>query len=112
MCDVPDCGEDPVVCGAAIPRVRQIAERDGAGSVTYEWDGTTSVIEESGQCERRVAAPPGEYTARFCWSHAVDADPSADATVASGVSGTLAGRMCEERAFTLGEDREVVLKFP
>lgn len=106
-CEVPDCGARPVVCGAAIPQVRRVAEGGAAASVEYSWDGTTSTVSEADRCERRVPAAPGAYSARFCYAPAAVLDAAGDA--AAGLPGRLERVRCEERAFELGRDREVVL---
>jgi hypothetical protein len=109
-CDIPDCGDpDPAVCGAIIPTVREIAPADGAGSITYLWDRTRSVIDAALRCERREPAPPGDYVARFCWGHTAETtgDPAAD----RGAMGRLTDPTCVDRTFRL-RDADVVLRIP
>lgn len=111
-CEIPDCGGPQVVCGARIPRVRRVADRDRPGAVEYVWDGVESAVEGQGaaECERRVPAPAGRYTARFCYAHAARIEGEGDP--AAGAVGRLVEPVCVERGFELGRDGEVVLGLP
>lgn len=111
-CDIQDCGRPGAVCGAAVPLVRRIADRNAAGRIEYAWDGTTSTIEEVGACERRVMAPEGQYSARFCYSHEADIEGGGGGAPEGAVMGQLPELTCVERAFRLGRDAEVVLILP
>ena len=104
-CEIEDCGAPPAVCGAAIPMVRNIAI-DEDRTIAFVWDGLTSAIDPSLQCERRQPAPPGSYVARLCYAR--------ETTIQRGdapgpMAGSVRNPTCVDRPFTLG-DREVVLK--
>jgi hypothetical protein len=105
-CDLPECGADPAVCGAALPMVGDLAGR-GERRVELVWDGTTSVVDSARQCERRVAADPGGYVARFCYS--TEAQPQGPPDSTGAMPGRLGAVTCREMPFTLS-DREVTLR--
>jgi hypothetical protein len=105
-CDIADCGTSPAVCGAALPMVRDLAGR-GERRLELVWDGMTSAVDSTAQCERRVPAAPATYTARFCYSTEAQTQGPADSTGA--MPGRLGQLTCRERPFTLA-DREVVLR--
>jgi hypothetical protein len=104
-CDIADCGADPAVCGAAVPVVRDLAAH--GRRIEMVWDGTTSVVDSAGRCERRIPAPAGTYTARFC--HSIQAQPLGAPDSSGSAPGTLGELRCQERPFTLA-DGEVVLR--
>ena len=106
-CEIEDCGATPVVCGAAIPRIRDIAGGEERVPVEFEWDGMTSVIDPISECETRVPAPLGNYIARFCYSREAEFEGRGDPTRA--VPGGVVHPTCVERPFTLYE-RQVVLR--
>jgi len=105
-CAIPDCGAEPVVCGAAIPFVQNIAGPGAARRVEFAWDGLISVVDSVARCETRRPAPPGEYVARFCYSREAEFPAGPDSTRAA--PGRLLRPICVERTFT-PEDTEVVL---
>lgn len=104
-CEIEDCGVPPAVCGAALSMVRDVAAADERG-IAFVWDGMTSTIDPSRQCERRQPAPPGNYVARFCYSR--------EATVQGGdparaAQGSVRNPTCVDRTFTLHE-HEIVFR--
>jgi hypothetical protein len=104
-CEIEDCGAPAAVCGAALPLIRNIAGGRGQRSVEYIWDGMTSVVDSVSGCESRDPAPPGDYSAEFCFSREADlqgGDPT------RGVPGRLVQPTCSRKPFAL-RDEEVVL---
>jgi hypothetical protein len=105
-CDIEDCGVRAAVCGMAIPVVRDLAATEGR-LVELVWDVATSVLDTPAGCERREAASPGVYIARFCYSPR--AEYGGPPTLPGIPGDRLVDPMCVERSFT-PEDREVVLR--
>ncbi len=105
-CDIPDCNTRPVVCGAAIPYVRDLTASSGR-RIDFLWDGMISTVDPVSACELRRPAPPGNYRARFCWSREAVLDTDGDP--ARGAAGHLVNAVCVERAFTLTA-REVIVR--
>ena len=67
-CELPDCGQEPAVCGAALPMVRNIGALATQRSVELVWDGRTS-LQTTERCEIRQRVTSAEpLRARFCWS--------------------------------------------
>jgi hypothetical protein len=108
-CDIPDCGVDPAVCGAAIPLVRNLASSADERSIEFVWDLTTSVRDSVSGCETREAVPPGTYTARFCFSREAELQGQGDVT--RGVMGRVVSPTCVDREFTL-QEQQVVVRIP
>lgn len=108
-CEIPDCGVDAAVCGAAISLVRNLAGSADERSIEFVWDLTTSVRDSASGCETREAAPPGDYSARFCYSHEAELQGQGD--VSRGVMGRIVSPTCVEREFTL-QEQQVVLRIP
>lgn len=105
-CEIEDCGVPPVVCGAALSFVRDLAN-DPNLAVELVWDGITSVVDSLSGCETRQPAPPGDYVARFCYSDEAEFDGTGDPTRA--VLGRAVRPTCIEKLFTL-DDHQVVLR--
>jgi len=108
-CEIEDCGVPPVVCGAAIPLVRDIKGTASLTSIEFVWDGMTSVLDPASGCETRRPAGAGDYVARFCFSRRAEFYAEGDPTVA--IPGGLVDPTCVERRFTL-RDQQVVLRIP
>ena len=106
-CEIADCARRAVVCGAAMPMIRDISATGQIGLIEFIWDGMTSVVDAVSGCETRQPALPGNFIARFCYSR--EADFEGDSDLALGVPGRLIRPTCVEKPFTL-LDREVVLK--
>lgn len=106
-CEIADCGVPAAVCGAAFPEVRNIAGNGDRRSIEFVWDGMTSVRDSLSGCEIRRPASPGQYTARFCYSH--EAELEGDGDPLRAASGRLIDATCLEKPFTLLE-REIVLR--
>lgn len=94
-CDIGDCGKPPVVCGAAIPIVRDIAT---ARSIEFTWDGMDSSLDATSGCERRAAAAAGAYVATFCYARS--ANLTGTGNPATGVQGSLTQPTCATVPFT------------
>ena len=99
-CEIEDCARRGVVCGAAVPVIRELVEE---GTIELVWDGTTSEVDRTSRCETRQQASPGTYVARFCYSREAQLEPG------GGVGGRLIDPTCVDQPFTLS-DVEVVLK--
>jgi hypothetical protein len=106
-CEIANCGEAPAVCGMAIRTIRNITGTAGGRSIEHVWDGTTSLVDPSSRCEKRVPALPGEYRARFCYSREARVNPGGDPDRAA--AGGLIEPTCVDLPFSLG-DAQVVLK--
>ena len=104
-CEIEDCANRGVVCGAAMSMIRNIGDGAETGMVEFVWDGMTSGFDEVTGCEIRRPALPGDYIARFCYSREAEFQGASDATMA--VPGRLVSPDCTERPFTL-LDQEVV----
>jgi hypothetical protein len=103
-CEIADCGLPPVVCGASIPMIRDLAGPQNR-SVAFVWDGKKSVFEFG--CEgRQPASTSGSYVAKFCYSTQAQVEGSGDPYV--GVPGQLLNPTCVTRTFGRS-DNEVVL---
>lgn len=109
-CEIPDCGEEPAVCGAALPMVREVSGSGPGAAVEYVWDGTESTFTGADGCEGRRPAPEGEYVARFCY--ATRAAIEGEGVATAGVMGHLVDPTCVERSFRFPEDDEVVVEIP
>ena len=107
-CDIEDCARRAIVCGAAMPMIKNIASQAQIGLTEFIWDGTTSVVDTVSGCETRQPALSGNFIARFCYSR--EAEFEGDSDLALGVPGRLVRPTCVEKPFTL-LDREVVLRF-
>ena len=105
-CEIEDCANRGVVCGASMPTIKNIGAGAQTGMVEFVWDGMTSGFDEVSGCEIRRPALPGDYIARFCYSREADFATGSDPTMA--VPGRLISPSCTERPFTL-LDQEVVL---
>lgn len=105
-CEIEDCEEPSGVCGAALPRVRDITGGTRTGSIELFWDGVTSVRDPERGCERRVPAPPGDYVATFCWSLRAEFEGAGDPEEAIG--GRVVDPTCVDVPFTFPDDEEVV----
>jgi hypothetical protein len=104
-CDIEDCANRGIVCGAAMPMIRNIANPTQTGVIEFVWDGMTSAIVSG--CETRQPAVAGDYVARFCYSKEAEFQDGGDVT--QGVPGRLVGPTCTEKPFVL-LDKEVVLR--
>jgi len=105
-CDIPQCDVPEGVCGQGIGMVRDITGGTYSGSIEMYWDGVTSIVEEEDDCEQRVQAPAGSYTASFCWS--LNATINSEDDPALGVPGELVDPICQDIEFELYVDDEVV----
>jgi hypothetical protein len=81
-CSCDDCPSCPI-CGAPCPTVAEIPE---GGSVEYEWGGLEYPFapcpdDTATECLQETVAPPGHYTARFCWGLDVEGTPPCPAEV-------------------------------
>ena len=106
-CEIEDCANRGVVCGAALSMIKNIANGSQTGMIEFVWDGMTSVVDAVSGCETRQPAPPGDYIARFCYSREAEFDGDSDPTRA--VRGRLVRPTCTDQPFTLLE-QEVVLR--
>ena len=106
-CEIEDCANRGVVCGAAMAMIRNIGEGAQSGGIEFVWDGMTSGFDGVSGCELRRPAPPGDYIARFCYSREAEFQSGGDPTMA--VPGRLIRPDCTERPFTL-LDQEVVFR--
>ena len=106
-CEIEDCGRSPVVCGAALETVVDIAALNDR-SIALQWDGMTSVVRVVEGCEIREPATPGEYLARFCYSRQAEMTERGEPSQPS--VGRLIDPECTERTFRL-RDSEVVVEF-
>ena len=104
-CEIEDCANRGVVCGAAMSTIRNIGAGAETGMIEFVWDGMTSGFDEVSGCEIRRPALPGDYIARFCYSREAEFQTNSDPALA--VPGRLVGPDCTERPFTL-LDEEVV----
>ena len=95
-CEIPDCSKPTVVCGAAIPIVRDAVK---AGNVEFEWDGLESVVDPIAGCETQQATPPGNYVASFCYSRT--AGMSGSDNTAVDKQGTVVNPVCKDVPFVL-----------
>lgn len=100
-CPCDDCPNCPI-CGAPCPTVNEVPE---GGSVEYEWSGleypfVTCPNDEATECLQETVAPPGSYTARFCWGLSVEGTPPCPAEVQDVY--------CEEVSFEIPEPDGVV----
>lgn len=111
-CEIADCARRAVVCGAAIPTIRDISATGQIGLIEFIWDGTTSVVDAVSGCETRQPALPGHFIARFCYSHEANflGDPG-DRDPSGAIPGRLLRPLCVEQPFSLGDDyKEVVFR--
>jgi hypothetical protein len=106
-CEIEDCANRGVVCGAAISMIKNIANTAQTGLVEFVWDGMTSVFDAASGCETRQPALPGDYIARFCFSR--EAKLEGDGDPARAVPGRLVRPTCVEKPFTL-QEQQVVLR--
>ncbi len=106
-CEIADCGVPPVVCGAAIPIVRDLAL---VGEIALEWDRLDSVIDPESGCEARQPAPPGDYVATFCYSRRAATAGGGDPRV--GVQGSLVEPVCARVPFSLPGAQTVTYRVP
>ena len=106
-CEIEDCANRGVVCGAAMSTIKNIGDGAQDGMVEFVWDGMTSGFEEVSGCEIRRPALPGDYIAQFCYSREAEFESGSDPTL--GVPGRLLRPNCTEGPFTL-LDREVVFR--
>lgn len=98
-CEIEDCAEAPMVCGAAIPMIQALRAGQGPDSLGFTWDGEESVVLSDRSCELRQPAEAGAYTARFCVSR--DGAYEQPADLSQPVPGQVIAPECLERAFTL-----------
>ena len=111
-CEIEDCARRAVVCGAAMPTIRDISATAQIGLIEFIWDGTTSVVDAVSGCETRHPALPGNFIARFCYSHEANflGDPG-DRDPSGAIPGRLLRPLCAEQPFSLGDDyKEVVFR--
>ena len=106
-CEIEDCANRGVVCGAAISMIKNIANTGQTGMIEFVWHGMTSVVDAVSECETRQPALPGDYIARFCYSREAEFEGDSDPTRA--VPGRLIRPTCTDKPFTLLE-QEVVLR--
>jgi hypothetical protein len=106
-CEIEDCANRGVVCGAAMPMVKDIADPERTGLIELTWDGTDSAVNAVSRCETRQPAESEDLIARFCYSREADLRETGDLNL--GIPGLLIRPICVERPFTLG-DREVVFR--
>jgi hypothetical protein len=107
-CEIEDCSNPGVICGLAPTMVKIIADRGQAGMIEFVWDGMTSVIDPANGCERREPAPPGVYTARFCYAGEAVLEGDGDPAVA--VQGRLVDPICDMMPFELSDGQHVVFR--
>jgi hypothetical protein len=106
-CEIADCGQQPAVCGAPVPLLRDLAG-GGERRVEFQWDGMISLVDSAaGRCEIRRVAPPGTYVAHLCYSRRAETQGPPSPT--GVVQGRLVQPTCVERKFT-PSDREVILR--
>jgi hypothetical protein len=106
-CEIEDCANRGVVCGAAMPTIQNIGDGAQTRMIEFVWDGMTSVFDSASGCEIRRPALPGDYIARFCYSREAEFDGDSDPTLA--VPGRLIRPTFTDKPFTLLE-QEVVLR--
>ena len=98
-CEIENCGQRAVVCGAAVPMIQQIGGNTSSSSVEVLWDGRNSIIDSTSSCEMRRPSPEGEYRASFCYAHEAEFEPTSDPT--QPAPGRLLQQTCVERLFIL-----------
>jgi hypothetical protein len=98
-CDAPICGETTGVCGAALPRVRNITGGSFSGRIAEVWDGQLRVLDNANNCYRRQPAPTGTYTAHFCLGFTVMGTGGPGDS-----SGTVDHPSCSDVTFTFPTD--------
>jgi len=86
--------------------VRDITDGTFTGSISFDWDGLTSMVTAAEQCEVRVPVEDGSYTASFCWS--LQADVRGTGDPAEGVEGEVINPVCVDVDFTIPDDDGVV----
>lgn len=101
-CEIPDCLKPSVVCGMAVPTVRDIFTK---GSVEFEWDGSESVLDPASGCQTRRSAPAGSYVASFCYARQATTTGEGNPEVA--VQGVLVAPVCKDVPFQLPTSGEV-----
>jgi hypothetical protein len=106
-CEIPECGKPPVVCGAAVPLVRDIAT---AGRVEFTWDGMESIVDDAARCATRKPAAAGQYVATFCYSS--QADIVGGGNPATGVQGSLVKPVCTDIPFSWPKDSVTTFRIP
>ncbi len=106
-CEIEDCANRGVVCGAAISMIMNIANTGQTGMIEFVWHGMTSVVNAVSGCETRQPALPGDYIARFCYAREAEFEGDSDPTRAG--PGRLVRPTCTDKPFTLLE-QEVVLR--
>lgn len=108
-CELPDCGQEPAVCGAGIPMVRNVGGAAAERAIELTWDGRTSVRASAG-CEmrERVQASAGALTARICWSARVERQGGGGPLMGPG---RVTGATCTDRQVT-SRDTAIVVQVP
>lgn len=108
-CELPDCGQEPAVCGAGIAMVRNIGGGAVERTIELTWDGKTSVRTSAG-CEvrERVQASAGALTARICWSTRAERQGGGGPMMGPG---RVVNATCAERQVT-SRDTAIVVRVP
>lgn len=98
-CDLPTCGTEEGVCGAAFPQVQEIAESSYAGSIYYQWDGLVRTADAVNNCWLEASATPGTYQVEICYGFG---------TVAADFGNVVADPVCVIQDFTYPTDQVIV----
>ena len=106
-CEIISCNNSSGVCGASLPVIQDISVKTNGRVIQFYWDQMTSFIKNSPQCEVRVSALEGDYTASFCYSHSAISF-TGDNIKGEGI-GQLVSPVCVSKSFQL-KDKEVILE--
>ena len=106
-CEIINCNASSEVCGASLPVIQDITVEANNRIVQFYWDKKISFIKNSPQCEVRVSALEGDYTASFCYSHSAISF-TGDNIKGEGI-GQLVSPVCVSKSFQL-KDKEVILE--
>ncbi len=106
-CEIIDCVNPGGICGAALPRVKDITGGTAVGSIELLSEGRMSVVDSVLGCETLEPLPGGLYTATFCWALSAEFQGQGDPTSDEGAPGRVVTPSCTDVAFELPGDSEV-----
>ncbi len=106
-CEIIDCVNPGGICGAALPRVKDITGGTAVGSIELLSDGRMSVVDPVLSCETLESLPDGSYTATFCWALSAEFQGKGDPSSDDGAPGRVTTPTCTDVSFDLPEDSEV-----
>lgn len=107
-CEIIDCDSPSGICGAALPRVKDITGGASTGEITLLSDGHMSVVDSVLDCERLEPLPDGAYTATFCWALSAELQGKENPAGENGAPGTILTPSCTDVSFDLPDDAEIV----